>query len=289
MYLAPVATLGSAWVLVVVTLLALFFLVGCTKTINESQLFFPQPQIESKPVDDRELVTVPVDDATSVRGWHVASPGSRTTLFYFYGNGESVISTDYRLGWLAANVGVNVVCIDYRGYGFSDGTPGVDAILEDAVRAYDTVVGESGGRVVVFGRSIGTAPALHLTGCRPVDALVLEAPFPSIQTVVKAWDRSISPPMGWFIRLRPSRQLADRTPQPIDLVRDFHGPLLVIHGDDDTVIPQALGIEMFDAAASDDKTWCPVPGTGHNNLSLTHPAVGPALREFMAGVTRTLD
>ena len=283
--LEPTVAMGSAWLFVGIALVAILLLVGCTRTIDESQLFFPQPQIEPEPVDDRELITVPIDDSTAVRGWRVASPGSRYTLFYFYGNGESVVTTDARMEWLASTFGIDVVCIDYRGYGFSDGTPGVDAILEDAVRAYDAVVDTAGTRVIVFGRSIGTAPALHLAASRPVDALILEAPFPSIRAVVKAWDRNIPPPMGWFVRLRPSKQLANRTPQPIDLIQAFNGPLLVIHGDDDTVIPQALGSEMFDAAPSGGKTWCPVPRTGHNNLSLTHPGAEPTLREFMEDVT----
>lgn len=263
---------------------AMLLSVGCTREIREEHLFFPQRVPEVGPEPGRRDVEIPIGEGQSIRGWYFHDAARPTTLIYFYGNGETSHAVHRRARWLVDELAVNVMLVDYRGYGRSDGVPGVEVLLADALRIYDAVPGLSGApqRVGVFGRSIGTAPAIHLAANRELTALILEAPFTSIDDIVAAWDRGLRGPAGWLFRLKPERRLARLRPQPIDLIGDIAIPLLVIHGDQDTIIPTALGQTLFHAAPEGRKTWIVARGVGHNDLSLAHPDVEPALRTFAA-------
>lgn len=271
-------------VIVAVLLGVLLAAGGCAREIGEAQLFYPHRHAEMEEHPGRRNVLVPIDPEGALRGWYLEAEGNDTTIIYFYGNGESVYAARHRMAWMKETLGVNVLALDYRGYGFSDGAPTVDALVEDAVRGYDWLKEEApagGARVLAYGRSIGTAPALELADRRPIDALILEAPFPGLGQVVEAWQRGLRGPARWFLRLRADQDLTRRSPQPLDLIQRFERPLLVIHGSEDTVIHTKLGRDMFEAAPGPDKTWCEIDGAGHNNLSINHPDMEAALVRFV--------
>ena len=106
-------------------------------------------------------------------------------------------------------------------------------------------------------------------------------PKPILPHIVQKHKQNIRP-IPDFARVCPPHQI--RKPQPDEVIPKYEGPLLVFHGDRDTVIPQALGHAMFEAASSARKKWVDVPDRGHNDLSLSHPDVEPALKEFITGL-----
>jgi fermentation-respiration switch protein FrsA (DUF1100 family) len=258
-------------------------LTACSREIGDRDLLFPRPHPVQTERPDRRNITVPLPDGTRLRGWHLHHDARPLTVLYWYGNGETVLASSDRLEWMAAQLGVNVVAVDYRGYGFSEGTASVAAAVNDAVAVYDYARDELGvGEPVLFGRSLGTAPALRVAGSRPVRGLILEAPFPSLDAVLKAWQRNLPPPFRWLVRLEPAPQLRAEGATPLEVIRAFHEPLLILHGSEDRTIPPALGRAMFEAAPGPNKRWCDVPETNHNNLDLARPEVADALRRFAA-------
>ncbi len=276
---------GTTILLLLGAFVLIFLSTACTKELKEENLFFPRRHAVVEEAPGRRNITIPIDDGLALRGWLLEPGDARTTVIYHYGNGETVVASRYRLQMLAKEFGVNVLAIDYRGYGFSDGTPSVDALVEDSIRIYDYLMESLGGanqQVVVYGRSIGTAAAIALASERPINAMMLEAPFTTISEVISAWNRNMQGPAKWVVRIKPSKELAERSPQPIDLIIDYKMPLLVMHGELDTVIPLALGERIFESCPSLDKTWCNIPGVGHNDLPPNHPTMVKAMREFMA-------
>lgn len=255
---------------------------ACTKEIREEDLFFPQRTPVTPEERGRIDVEIPIDNALSLRGWYFYDKQKPSTVIYFYGNGETTLSSQNRVKWIAQNLSVNVLSIDYRGYGSSDGSPRIDSVLKDAVRVYDAVqnLGDADQNIIVFGRSIGTAPAIYLASQRAVHAMILEAPFTTISDVIAAWNTQRTGLASWVVRLKPEKTLATMQPQPIDLMAEIHVPLLVIHGTTDSIIPMRLGKAIYTACPSVDKTWCEVTDAGHNNLSLQHPKAASALRTF---------
>lgn len=111
-------------------------------------------------------------------------------------------------------------------------------------------------RLIVFGRSLGAAVAGDLASHKPAAGLVLESSFPSIESVAKIHYGGL--PLHWL--LGAEFRLIDR-------LHDLSLPKLIIHGDQDDIIPLSLGRQVFDAAPS-PKTFHVVAGAGHNNTYL---------------------
>ena len=268
--------------LLLVILLPLVMM-GC-RTVHEADLFFPRQMPRPPAEAGRDDVILHTEDGLEIGGWNVRSPAPRAQLIYFYGNGETVTDSLRRMMWLAQLGQMDVLCVDYRGYGFSDGTPRIQSLLDDALLVFDHAATNRTDPhlpMLVFGRSLGTAAAHHIAAHRPVSGMILEAPFTSRPDVLKAWNRKLPIPLRWFVRLRPEASLAGLSPQPVEAIRTFNQPLLILHGSEDTIIPVSQGKRMYDAAGSIQKTWCSIPERGHNDLSLNLPEAEAALRDFL--------
>jgi len=203
-------------------------------------------------------------------------------LLGFYGNGETVFSSMQRLYWLAAKLEPDVFAIDFRGYGFSEGTPNLDDMRTDVLQVYDHVLSRGSGkqRVFVYGFSMGTIAASHLAVNRPVAGVILQAPFTSAEEQIPNYRRLLPWYVRGFINVQPDKALRDRRPQPVDLIRRMKAPLLVIHGVEDQIVPIELGRKMYVQAGSKDKHWCEVAGSGHNDLSIRDGLAWEAILAF---------
>ena len=103
-----------------------------------------------------------------------------------HGNAEDAANSLFALRYLARR-GFTVACVDYPGYGLSDGTPDEEGCYRNIHRLYDWLIEKRGFKpedIVVDGFSIGTGPATELAATKPVGGLVLEAPFLSAPRVV---------------------------------------------------------------------------------------------------------
>lgn len=244
-------------------------------------VFHPDPWIER---DWARISRVPLEDVwftsedgTRLFGWYVASRRSRAVMLWCHGNAGNMI---HRLENLAAlyESGLSVFLFDYRGYGRSEGMPTEKGLYQDARAAYQYLIDFrhiEPARLVVFGRSLGAAVAGNLASERPVAGLILEAAFPSIAVMAKQQFGGL--PTHWL--------LGSRFPL-IDRLRSIHVPILMIHGDQDTIVPFPLGEQVF-LAAPEPKSLYVVKGADHNNL----PVVGGTpyfarLKEFVETVTK---
>src|SRR5258706_12931853 len=124
-------------------------------------VFFPQPVVSTAhlPAEAQPLEIV-ATDGTRLRGWmRAASAIPAPVVLYFGGNAEEVSGTLADPRWPRDWA---IIAVNYRGYGASEGAPGESALVADALVIYDTVVARpevDAGRVVAFGRSLGTGVA----------------------------------------------------------------------------------------------------------------------------------
>ncbi|MGB8657724.1 MAG: alpha/beta fold hydrolase [Candidatus Zixiibacteriota bacterium] len=257
---------------------------SCTKVIHEKDLFYPRhlPILSDEVV--RTNTSIMVEDTISLRGWFIHSPSYKRSLIYFYGNGENVYDSSVPLYWLATNLKCNILAMDYRGYGVSDGKPSFNSLLADGIKIYDFLVdslGQSPAATFVYGRSIGTLPAVHVASQKPVSGLILQAPPTSAAEIIPRW-KSLAPwYIRWILRVRPDKDLKNYHPQPVEDIRKVAAPLLIIHGTEDDIIPIDFGRRMFEEAGSKQKRWCPVKGYGHNNLRIYDSPISDSLRAFV--------
>ena len=212
-------------------------------------------RISGLPLED---VWFPATDGTRLFGWYVESSGSPAVLLWCHGNAGNIINRLDNLRELY-HLGLSVFLFDYRGYGRSQGRPSEEGLYQDALGAYAHVTGTRRvrpERIVLFGRSLGAAVAGEVASKRPVAGLILESSFPSVEALARFHYFGL--PVHWLIGARFN--LADK-------LKHVSVPILVIHGDQDEIVPIHLGRQVFEAA-KDPKAFYVVPGADHNNLYL---------------------
>ena len=196
------------------------------------------------------------------------------TILYFHGNAGNLTDRADNILFLT-NLPANVLAVDYRRFGKSEGPfPTEEGVYRDARAAYDYLVKERGidpARLVLLGQSLGTAVAVNLAAEREVAGLILEAGFPSAPRVAQ---RSLVLPGLRFI-MRSRFDSASK-------LKRIRKPVLVAHCTDDLVIPLDLGEELF-AAASQPKTFVRYDATCHEPLYVVASEdYRLRLREFLA-------
>ncbi len=206
-----------------------------------------------------EDVWFEASDRVRLFGWFVPGRGGRDNhpvLLWCHGNAGNI---SHRLENVALlhRLGISVLLFDYRGYGRSQGNPTEEGLYRDAMGAYEYLTkirGIRASKLIIFGRSLGGPIAGYLASHQSAAGLVLESTFPSIEAVAR--HHYFGLPMHWF--LGAEFDLASFLPR-------IRIPLLVIHGDQDDIIPFQFGQEVFQAAL-EPKSFYRVPGADHNSL-----------------------
>jgi fermentation-respiration switch protein FrsA (DUF1100 family) len=213
-------------------------------------IFFPdQSGVPPPPlgVAERWFTTA---DGVRLHAWHAVAPDGAPTLVWSHGNAGNIAGRAPVLHALADR-GLGVLAYDYRGYGKSGGRPSEAGVYRDVEAAYDSVA-LPGARIVAFGESLGGAVSIHLATVRPCAAVVVVSTFTTMNDVARFHYGLAGLLVGsGFDSLRR--------------VRSVHVPLLVAHGDEDEVVPYALGEALF-AAADEPKCFLRLPGAHHNDV-----------------------
>ena len=224
-----------------------------------------------------EPVVFPTTDGLRLHGWLVPplEPRAGATILVFNGNAGH---RGFRATLAAAlrERGYGVLLFDYRGYGGNPGTPTEAGLAEDAraARAFLLTRPEAAAtRLVYFGESLGSGVATGLAAEHRPAALVLRSPFTSM-TDVGAFHYPLLP-VRWLLRDR--FDTASR-------IAGLGCPLLVVAGDQDTIVPYAQSRRVFDAAA-EPKRFVTIAGADHNDPAL---ADGPDLIEAIDRFLKTL-
>ena len=161
-----------------------------------------------------------------LNGWLV-NIGQPNAVLYFGGNAERI--EDRRRDFSRWFPQASTYLVPYRGYGASEGTPTEADILDDALAVFDQVhARQPGARIVVIGRSLGSAVASYVASKRPVAKLVLVTPFDSMSNVAQSHYPWL--PVRWLLQ--------DRYDQARYLTA-YRGPLLIVRAGRDDVVPPA--------------------------------------------------
>jgi len=226
--------------------------------LQDRLLFFPQPLSEARRAQIVQRfpavreVFIKGADQTRLQAWHVPGAPGAPLIVYFGGNAEDVsgmigdaVSRASGTGWLL---------VSYRGYGGSEGSPSEAAISADALLWHDYAVAKlKPGKLVVFGRSLGTGAAVFVASQRKIDAVILVTPYDSMVAVAKHHYPLV--PVGWLLKHRFDS--AERAP-------GIAAPLLCIAAGQDQVIPVAHARRLFDAWGG-PKRWIEIENAGHNS------------------------
>ena len=198
-------------------------------------------------------------DGIRLHGWffQTEKTPARAAVIYFHGNGGNITNVDW-VGERLAERGVDVLLLDYRGYGRSEGQiDGELGLYMDGDAAYDFITNTRGidaSKIVLYGQSLGTAVAADLASRRKCGAVIMESGFSSASELAS----NVFP---WV----PSRLhflTKNRFESGVKLSQ-ARCPLLITHGDPDEVIPTEQSRMLFDAAREPKKLLI-YQGAGHN-------------------------
>ena len=197
-----------------------------------------------------EEVTVTTADDVDLFGWVLPEPNSERWLVYFHGQGQDIshyLSVTTQLGGL----GYNVLTLDYRGYGRSDGVPSETGLYADARATYDYLLkrGVQPENIVLYGYSLGSGVAVDLASKVEVGAVVLEAAYTSLDAAAKS-----------LYRVLPTGLLRNRFESDLK-IGSVSAPTLFIHAADDRLIPIQQGRTLFELSTA-EKAFLEVEG-GH--------------------------
>jgi uncharacterized protein len=221
-------------------------------------MYFPDPARippEAAGLHGVGEVEIAAADGTALVAWYAPAKEGKPTLVYFHGNAANAANRAPKIAKMTES-GFGVLYLNNRGYGGSAGNPTEANNVADAIAAYDYLrrLGLPPSRIVAFGESLGSGQAVRLAATRPVAGVVLEAPLTSTVDVAR--------PVYFWLPL--SVLITDQ----YNVERDISAvtaPLLILHGEQDEVIPADMGRRVY-RAANDPKRIELVRGGGHNNL-----------------------
>jgi fermentation-respiration switch protein FrsA (DUF1100 family) len=249
-----------ARLLVLIAVLVLAGILLLPLALLDRLIFQPSPGVDWTPDAlgiEAENVFLETEDGVRIHGFFLPSPGASRSLLFLHGNAGNASHRLPNAAELAA-LGVDVLLLDYRGYGLSEGRPDEQGVYADARAGLEYLRGTRSfplERIVVFGRSLGGVVAVDLAADRPLAGLILESTFTSIADMARA---ALGIPLGAVIGRRfPADEKIPRV----------RCPILFFHGDRDRIVPFALGRRLF-AAAPEPKAFETIAGAGHNDTTL---------------------
>jgi fermentation-respiration switch protein FrsA (DUF1100 family) len=244
--------------------LALVALAGC-KPIGvltgplEQQLVY-QPSGPAKanfetPNLAREDVYFTSADGVKLHGWYCPAKTPRGVVLFAHGNGGNLSSRWERYRLLANRLELTVLAFDYRGYGQSEGKPSEAGVMADAraARAFlATKAHVAESEIILYGQSLGGAVMVELAATDGAKALILESTFTSLADVA-----------NFKFPLTPPGKILRNEFNSLAKIDQYRGPLLIVHGDADRIVPIEQAQRLY-AAANEPKSFVKVEKGPHN-------------------------
>jgi fermentation-respiration switch protein FrsA (DUF1100 family) len=215
--------------------------------LSNAIMFQPGP---ASYADSADIIKLDSADGSIISARFLENPAADYTILFSHGNAEDLgdllgLAEEFR------QHGFSIMTYDYSGYGTSSGRPSEQVVFGNVEAAFDYLVNKKGvkpERIIAWGRSVGSGPSVHLAATRRIGGLVLESAFTSAFRVVT---RVRLLPFDRFDNLRSLKMITC--------------PVLVLHGEEDAIIPFRHGEKLYQSAAGiKANLW--VERAGHNDL-----------------------
>jgi fermentation-respiration switch protein FrsA (DUF1100 family) len=263
--------ISAAWTSIVLGAIAyLIICLGIFKWQNRL-IFLPQSQLKMTP-QDLDLVydevwlpiSLPNRNSERIHGWWISATAQKVgTLLLLHGNGENISQNLYR-ALVFHHIGFDVLLVDYRGYGQSEGKfPQEAQVYEDVQIAFDYLVEQrhiAPQDIIVYGHSLGGAIAIDLAQNNPnIAGLIVESSFTSM--------REMADFLGGVYRWLPIDWLLHQHFDSMTKLPLLSMPILYIHGTLDETVPYFMSKTLYEATQSPKKLLI-VPDADHNNVAV---------------------
>lgn len=223
-------------------IILLMLLSSCGCAVMNRFVFLPKKELTATPARDSlayQEIWFPSRDGVQLNAWFVPGKPETPLVLFFHGNAGNLSDNLEYLNLLHGQ-GFPIFIFDYRGYGISQGEPRRENDLyEDARGAISYLEGQGWQheKTIFFGQSLGAAVALQMALENPPAGLVMESSFTSMDDIVQYVSPLAYYTVGWWGIDLHFDNLAK--------INRVEVPLLLIHGDKDTVVPVEMGRRLF--------------------------------------------
>jgi len=235
-------------------------------------------QIQQQTGGKQSVLTIDTPSGERLNAWYFKKEGAKKLVILSHGNGGNI---KHRLltSMILLKCDTSVLVYDYRGYGVSTGSPTVPGIKEDGLAVYDYAnkqLGYKPQEIVVYGESLGSGVTAYIASHRQVGGVILQSGFSSLSSAAKS-----RLPWMW---LYPQMAFNNIEMDNLSYVRGQHPPLLLVHGDQDTILPVSNSDTMF-AQASQPTKYLKIKGAGHNDaVNFDVRLFASSIQSFMQGL-----
>lgn len=228
--------------------------------LQEKLIFLPARLSESYQYQFEnpfEEIFLKAKDGARLNAVHFKRRQPNGVMLYFHGNAGNLSRWGEVGSELATTHNFDVLIMDYRTYGKSNGQLSEEALQDDGQLFYEYLLNDyEEDQIVLYGRSLGTGIATRLAAENNPRQLVLETPYLSLLDIGER--RFPFLPVKWLLKYQF---------KSFEFVKDIRCPVAVFHGTEDEVIPIESGEELYDKIPAGNKYFIRIQGGRHNNLS----------------------
>ena len=189
---------------------------------------------------------------------------SKNIIIMFHGNAEDIFGARCMGETLVQKLHMNVLIVEYPGYSIFFSEPSADEIIDNTTIVYDFIKNKfnlNDKNIYIFGRSIGTSPAIYLASVRKPNALITISAFTSIKAVAE----NLVGLLKIFVKERMTS---------VDYIKKVTCPIIFIHGQKDPLIPFKETILLKDNCDCPFEVILPLDMT-HNDFDIDEDIIDP--------------
>ena len=246
-----------SWVKAAAGILGIVYVMLCSAlfAMQDRFLFLPDMTRVAPEIEGIEAVELSTADGETLVAWYAPPREGCPVIFHLHGNGGRIDLDTWRYKRIMDRGG-GLLALSYRGYAGSTGKPSEAGFYADGQAGWDWLraKGVPAGDIVIEGHSIGSGTAVKLASEQDEGALILEAPFFSLQDRVQHGFPGV--PTGLLLRHKFRNDLR---------IANINAPLFVSHGTRDSVIPIDQSERLY-ALARAPKVYRRMTGSDHNTL-----------------------
>ena len=204
---------------------------------------------------EMSVIELATDDGLILQSWYKQAENKLPTILFLHGNAGHIGYRSWKVKPLL-NAGYGLLLLSYRGFGSNPGKPTEQNLYLDAKAALGYLQRQNVTveNIVLYGESLGTGVAVEIAQNRKFAGMILEAPYTSMtDTAARHYP------------FMPVRKLLKDRYESASKITNFTAPLLIIHGEKDTIVPFELGRRLYETA-NEPKRLLPLKYAGHNDI-----------------------
>jgi len=230
--------------------LAYFIIILFVYFYQRNLLYHPSENnyLNDKIIFNYEEILIETDKKIKLKSWFIKKDLDKfKTILIFHGNAGNLFNRVYKLNELN-KLDVNILLISWRGFSGNKGKPTEKNLYRDADEAVKWLnnQGVISKNIILYGESLGTGVATELGTSNAFGGIILESPFTSIANAAKIYYPYL--PVGIILKDRYDS---------ISKIKNINTPIFIMHGKMDNIVPQQMGLELFEKANNPKYSYFP--------------------------------